>query len=127
MAESLEKTGEFAISDFAKIGRPEQSHLAFRALLAFQDKHNGQLPEVANEAHATEVLQLAKEINEQAKAKVSILTAIVLLFFFAKGKQQQNANQSFEERIFEVDQVDEDVIKKVALFARGDISPMVRT
>jgi ubiquitin-activating enzyme E1 len=63
--EALEKPGEFMISDFAKFGRAEQLHFGFQALHKFQAKH-GVLPEAGNKAHAEEVVQLAKELNEGA-------------------------------------------------------------
>lgn len=53
---------EFVMSDFAKMERPQQLHLGFQALHAFEKKH-GRLPGPWNEADAAEVAQLAKDQN----------------------------------------------------------------
>ncbi len=55
------------ITDFAKFGRAEQYHFGFQALLQFQAKHGGALPEAGNKDHAAEVIQIAKDINERNK------------------------------------------------------------
>jgi ubiquitin-activating enzyme E1 len=69
LANSFLTPGEFTMSDFAKIGRAEQLHFGFQALLAYQDQH-GQLPPVGDENAANEVIQLAKKFNQQAKERV---------------------------------------------------------
>jgi len=102
---ALRHPGEFTITDFAKIGRAEQLHLGFQALLHFQSRHDGQLPEIGNEDQANEVVALAKEINQKSKeASASV----------AEGDQP----------IHFLEEVDEAIIKKLALFSRGDLSPM---
>ena len=69
LTKSFRTPGEFTMSDFAKIGRAEQLHVGFQALLAYQDKH-GELPTVGDENAANEVIQLAKDLNQQAKNEV---------------------------------------------------------
>ncbi|DBA02358.1 TPA: hypothetical protein N0F65_007177, partial [Lagenidium giganteum] len=100
LREALQTPGEFLISDFAKLGRPELLHIAFQALDAFQAKHDGKYPQPGNLQHAAEVYTLAKEINEQGKAK----------------------------KAFSVDGLDSEENKKIvtalALGSQGVISPM---
>jgi ubiquitin-activating enzyme E1 len=69
LTKSFRTPGEFTMSDFAKIGRAEQLHFGFQALLAYQDKH-GELPPVGDENAANEVVQLAKDLNQQAKNEI---------------------------------------------------------
>lgn len=73
LADSLIRPGELMISDFAKIGRAEQLHLGFQALLAYQGKHDGELPKVGDERAASEVVEIAKQLNQQAKSEVTFL------------------------------------------------------
>ncbi|CAJ0951874.1 unnamed protein product [Ranitomeya imitator] len=61
--ESLQEP-EILITDFAKFDHPCQLHLGFQGLHYFQKK-NGRLPKPRNEADATELLALTKEINEK--------------------------------------------------------------
>ncbi|KUG00214.1 Ubiquitin modifier-activating enzyme 1 [Phytophthora nicotianae] len=44
---ALAAPGEFLINDFAKLGRSELLHVAFQALDAFQEKHQGNYPKPA--------------------------------------------------------------------------------
>ncbi|CAH2317122.1 ubiquitin-like modifier-activating enzyme 1 [Pelobates cultripes] len=60
---------EFIMTDFAKLDRPPQLHLGYQALHEFQ-KANGRLPRAHNEADASEVLSLAKGINEKSSDTV---------------------------------------------------------
>ncbi|CAG9321373.1 unnamed protein product [Blepharisma stoltei] len=83
------------VPDLGKFGRSEHLHIAFRALREFQRRH-GSLPELHNQAHADEVVALAREINQAAKD---------------------------QEKLF-VDEVDAKVVEKVALYARAQISPI---
>ncbi|XP_063792145.1 ubiquitin-like modifier-activating enzyme 1 isoform X1 [Pseudophryne corroboree] len=79
---------EFIITDFAKFDHPSQLHLGFQGLHAFQKK-NGRLPKPRNEADASEVLALTKEINEtlSGSSKVEELKECLLkkLSFQATG------------------------------------------
>lgn len=88
--------GPLVVSDLGKFGRPEQLHIASLALRAFQEENELNLPEVLNSAHADRVVELAKAINEAAKA--------------ANG--------------FCVDPLEEDVVRKVALYSRTQVSPI---
>lgn len=81
------------VSDLGKFGRPEQLHFAQWAVREFQKIHHF-LPELLNEGHANEVIQIAKALNEAGKGT------------------------------FSVDAIDEDVIRKVALYARAQVSPI---
>uniref|UniRef100_A0AAV1UIK5 E1 ubiquitin-activating enzyme n=1 Tax=Peronospora matthiolae TaxID=2874970 RepID=A0AAV1UIK5_9STRA len=69
---TLEKTlaapGESLVSDFAKLGRSELLHVAFQALDAFREKHNGNNPKPGCMQDAEEVCTLAFEINKQCAA-----------------------------------------------------------
>ena len=58
------KNPEHMMSDFAKFDRPAQLHVGFQALHAFQEKH-GHLPRPHHEEDATQVMQLAKSLNDQ--------------------------------------------------------------
>jgi ubiquitin-activating enzyme E1 len=83
------------VPDLGKFGRPEQLHFANVAIRQFEHKHKA-LPELLNEEHANEVVALAKELNTANK----------------------------EANGFFVDAIDEDVIKKVSLYARAQVSPI---
>ena len=98
-ADSLNKpaaVGSLMISDYEKIGRSEQLHLAFLAIRAFQDKNNGALPELLNISHSDQVIEFAKRIN-------------------ASGKN---------DNCFSVENIEEDIIRKVSLYARAQVSPI---
>ncbi|KFM79356.1 Ubiquitin-like modifier-activating enzyme 1, partial [Stegodyphus mimosarum] len=53
---------EFIMTDFAKLDRPPQLHLAFQAVYNFRQK-NGRLPKPWNEGDAEEFLLFCKELN----------------------------------------------------------------
>ncbi|KAM9325432.1 ubiquitin-like modifier-activating enzyme 1 [Gastrophryne carolinensis] len=84
---------EFLITDFAKFDRPSQLHLGFQALHAFQKK-NGRLPRPRNQADASEVLALTKEINEHLTGS---------------AKQEE---------------ISEDLLKKLSFQATGNLAPL---
>ena len=80
LAESLEEP-EMLMSDFSKMDHPEQLHLGFRALDSFMDKHQ-RLPRAWNEEDATELIELAKEINGTAgKSRVEKIDERLLRLF----------------------------------------------
>lgn len=83
------------VPDLGKFGRSEQLHIAFRAVREFQRRH-GHLPELNNTTHAQEVFSIAVEINTQAK----------------------DAQHLF------VEELEQSIIEKVALYARAQISPL---
>ncbi|ETK89342.1 hypothetical protein, variant 3 [Phytophthora nicotianae CJ01A1] len=66
---ALAAPGEFLINDFAKLGRSELLHVAFQALDAFQEKHQGNYPKPGCMEDAEEVFTLSCEINKQFAAK----------------------------------------------------------
>lgn len=87
-----------AVPDLAKFGRSEQLHIAIQAVLQYRDRH-GELPPIRDAAAAASCVAIAKELNESRKA------------------------QGQEKALF-VEEVEEVVVKNVALFARCIISPM---
>jgi ubiquitin-activating enzyme E1 len=95
--EALIKPGEFMITDFAKFGRAEQLHFGFQALHEFQARHGGHLPEPGNHEQAAEVVAIAKELNERAKAT---------------------------EGVHKVEEIDEKLLTQLALTAQGNLNPM---
>eukprot|EP01087_Luapelamoeba_hula_P016181 TRINITY_DN495_c0_g1_i1.p1 TRINITY_DN495_c0_g1~~TRINITY_DN495_c0_g1_i1.p1 ORF type:complete len:1073 (+),score=196.51 TRINITY_DN495_c0_g1_i1:80-3298(+) len=94
--ESLEKPGDFIISDFAKFGRAEQYHIGFQALSEFQSK-KGALPKAGCKDDAKAFLEIARELNEASKKK---------------------------EGSHNVDSVDEDLLAKLAITAQGTLNPL---
>jgi ubiquitin-activating enzyme E1 len=97
LQEALSNPGEFVLADFAKMERPGLLHIAFQALHQFTQRHNGQLPASGNAAHADEVLSLAKALNE--------------------------ASTGFKVEA-EVLEKEGEVVRKLALGARGVLNPM---
>ena len=83
-------------ADLGKFGRPEQLHIAYQALRAFQADHNRHLPGIHSDEDATEVVRLAREINAASK----------------------EAGQFF------VEEVEEAVVKKLALYSALHVSPV---
>lgn len=62
---------EFVMSDFAKFDRPQQLHLGFQALQAFQVS-KGRLPQPMDDNDATIVIEAAKTFAQQEKLEVDI-------------------------------------------------------
>ena len=60
------KNPEHMMSDFAKSDRPQQLHVGFQALHAFNDKH-GHFPRPHDSADASEIMKLAQGINDKAR------------------------------------------------------------
>lgn len=83
------------VPDLAKFGRSEQLHFAVAAVREYRDKH-GSLPPYNDAAAAAECVATAKAMNEVQKANSSALS---------------------------VEEIDEDVVRKTALFARCMICP----
>lgn len=98
-SESLRSPGEF-ICDFSKIHRAAQLHLAFRGLETFELTH-GVLPEPGNITHANEVVALTSAYNAN----------IPLDGGFLRLSDQELQD---EERL----------IQRLALCARGQVSPI---
>lgn len=89
---------DLAVPDLAKFGRSEQLHIAWQALLRYREQQ-GQPPIARNGASADACVKIAMELNAERKA------------------------MGAEKALF-VDEVDVDVITKVALYARCMICPM---
>lgn len=89
---------ELAVPDLAKFGRSEQLHFAVQAVRRYREEH-GSLPATRDAAAAAACVQIAKDISQARKA--------------------EGADQALS-----VEEVDEDVVKKVALFSRSMIGPM---
>lgn len=83
------------VPDLGKFGRPEQLHIAFRALREYQ-RRNGRLPYLNNTSQSEEVYHIAVEINSHAKTHNGLY----------------------------VEEVERSVVEKVALYSRAQISPM---
>lgn len=75
LRDSLEAP-EFLISDFAKFDRPQQLHIGFQALDTFLSRHSA-LPLSYNEAHALEVVAIAKEISSKLSEPVEVDEKVV--------------------------------------------------
>lgn len=95
--------GEFGLmfTDGAKFGRAEQLHLATWSLLEFEERH-GHLPEPHNDAHAEEVLAIAKAGIQHLSDETRV-----------DGKEP-----------FKLDELDEDVVKQAALYAAVELHPL---
>ena len=65
------KDPEFVMSDFAKFDRPQQLHIGFQALHAFQIA-KGRLPNPMNDDDATVVLGAAKRFVEEEKLEIEL-------------------------------------------------------
>lgn len=90
--------------DFTKFdGRAQQLHFARLALYAFLAKHD-RVPNYHSEEDAKQLIDLANEINE-------------------KHKKANDKPDGAKKHIC-VDKVDEDVMRKVSLYAKCEISPM---
>ncbi|CAH0514318.1 unnamed protein product [Peronospora belbahrii] len=66
---ALVTPGEFLVNDYAKLGRSELLHVAFQALNAFQEKHQGSYPRPGCLQDAEEVSALACEFNKQSASR----------------------------------------------------------
>lgn len=65
------KEPEFLISDYAKFDRPQQLHLGFQALHAFQVA-KGRLPNPMDDADAAVVIGAAKKFAEEEKLEIEV-------------------------------------------------------
>jgi ubiquitin-activating enzyme E1 len=99
LAQSLAEPGEFLLASFAKMERPGVLHLAFRALHEYWARH-GELPPPGDAAAAEELLTLTKALNSEPGAAGGFTVDAETL------------------------EKDAGVIRKLALGARGNLSPM---
>lgn len=72
---------EFIISDFAKMERPLQLHIAFQGLHLFVERHN-RLPNSWSERDGIEFLQIVKEIASEKKLEIEFDEKLIKLFSF---------------------------------------------
>ncbi len=72
---------EFVITDFAKMERPQQLHIAFQALHLFFQRHN-RLPKSWNESDATEFRQMVGEIANELKLETQFDDNLIKLFSY---------------------------------------------
>lgn len=87
---------ELDTADYTKA--PDQLHVILNGIFAFYKQHRG-LPNLNDEKDAGELVALVKEINEKNKKAMDI------------------------EGLVKVEQVNEDLVKNVARFAKAQISP----
>lgn len=88
---------ELAVPDLAKFGRSEQLHFATQAVREYREKH-GHLPAVRDSAAGDTCVQIAKQLNQE--------------------------RQALGDAALSLEEVDEELIKKVAILSRCMISPM---
>ena len=90
--------GDYSLmfTDGAKFGRAEQLHVALRALWEFEEA-NGRLPEPRSTADANAVLDIAR---------------------------QQNAAQKGKENCLHLEEISEEVVRDVAMFASVELQPL---
>lgn len=88
---------ELDICDYSKMDRPFLEHLIYNALLDFYT-HKKQLPRLLNEDDAKELLAIAQKINETNKAASNIAG------------------------VLKVDNIDEEITKNIARYARAQTS-----
>eukprot|EP00002_Diphylleia_rotans_P040042 TRINITY_DN9404_c0_g3_i2.p1 TRINITY_DN9404_c0_g3~~TRINITY_DN9404_c0_g3_i2.p1 ORF type:complete len:942 (-),score=201.60 TRINITY_DN9404_c0_g3_i2:180-3005(-) len=69
------------MTDIAKFDSPNQLHLAFRALRQFRATHEGRLPEPHHQAHAEELLSIAKALNKAATNPIENIDQKLFLQF----------------------------------------------
>ncbi|KAG8177352.1 hypothetical protein JTE90_028350 [Oedothorax gibbosus] len=72
---------EFIMSDFAKMDRPPQLHLAFQALHTFKQNHQ-RLPKPWNETDAEELVSIVKDLNLKNKEPAEINFDLIKQFSF---------------------------------------------
>jgi ubiquitin-activating enzyme E1 len=63
-AECLENHGSFLLSDFLKIERPQELHVAFQALEKFQERH-GRAPQPGNRADIAAFVEEYRAVNKK--------------------------------------------------------------
>lgn len=85
LAESIANP-QFVTSDWAKDARPPVLHLAYQALDTFIQKHK-KAPESHNEAHANEVLDILKSLNDKNEKKLEIDEKLVKLYVYGAAAE----------------------------------------
>ena len=72
---------EFIMSDFAKLDRPPQLHLAFQGVHMFKQKNN-RFPKPWNEEDAEELLSTVKELNSKYPSPVELDENLIRKFSY---------------------------------------------
>ncbi|GAB9471689.1 putative ubiquitin-activating enzyme [Globisporangium polare] len=68
LSDALASPGEFLISDFAKLNRPELLHVAFQALDVYRAQNQGQYPTPGSLEDADKVYEIAVRLNKEASS-----------------------------------------------------------
>ena len=102
LAQTILHPGELAFTDGAKWGRGNHLHIALQAVYTFQESM-GRLPEPNSDADADAVVRHARFINDAARL--------------------MNATCS-SNLVMAVEDLDEDVVRKVALHAAVELQPV---
>ncbi|EAS04669.2 ubiquitin-activating enzyme E1 (macronuclear) [Tetrahymena thermophila SB210] len=84
--------------DFEKIGRPEQLHIILNGIFEFCKHNNGQLPQLLNQDHSKQLKEIVHKLLESNKADAS--------------------------NKFKVEEIPDELIQNVSLYARAHISPV---
>ncbi|KAK9849259.1 hypothetical protein WJX84_002174, partial [Apatococcus fuscideae] len=85
LEQAVAEPGEFLLSDFSKLERPALLHVGFQALDAFE-ANEGRAPGAWDAADARRIVELAKEINDQAESKAELDEKVLeQLSFTASG------------------------------------------
>lgn len=82
LKEALSRLDKMVVSDYGKIDRQPQLHLAFQALSAFRSKHQGSLPIPHNEADSNEFIILAKNAAKELGLDVQFDEQLMREFAF---------------------------------------------
>ncbi|KAF1788615.1 Ubiquitin-activating enzyme E1, Cys active site [Phytophthora cactorum] len=91
---ALAAPGEFLINDFAKLGRSELLHVAFQALDAFQEKHQGSYPKPGCMEDAKENIDAAdskKIIQALAAGAVGVISPMAAFLGGIVGQEALKA------------------------------------
>jgi ubiquitin-activating enzyme E1 len=91
-------------ADWQVMMRPQTLHIAFIAIMEYQERHDGALPPANDAAAADEVVAIATAHNDALKAARAALGA--------------------PESILVADDLDTDVVRTVALMAATEIQPV---
>jgi len=76
---AVSKPGDFLLTDFAKLGRSELLHFAFRALDKFRVEHKGAYPEPGNLEQCKEVVAYVEGFATEASAESEMDSDVVVL------------------------------------------------
>lgn len=103
LASNLLLKKEQELTDFTKFGRDVQLHIATLAVYSYMEAHEGAMPPANDEEAVAEVVALAKSINDAAKQMNAACGSTVATC---------------------ADEVDEEVVGKLARHAAVELQPM---